>query len=168
MFKRISSTEERLLGERLRREAMESRPAFSESLHDRIVCAVRQRRAAGNSPSVRVGENGTVPFPARRPRGLPAALAAACLLCAAAIGWQMLQNASQPAPVHLLPPTPEASIADLPSINDLADRTVRKLDGLAVSAAWEPQATHLKNDARTAAGMFLDRLPIDVKLADNR
>jgi hypothetical protein len=68
-----------------------------------------------------------------------------------------------------MPPGPQVSINDLPSIDELADHTVGRLDSLTVSAALEPQKTHLKNDARAVADMFLDRLPIDPKLlADNR
>jgi hypothetical protein len=148
-----------LLGERLRREATDSRPAFSESLHQRILTAVRRHHAA---------EAGTADRPVvsrRRGRGLAAALAAACVLCAAAIGWQLMK---QPGTVETVQPVAKASIADLPSIDDLTGQAVVGLDRLAVSVAFEPQATHLKHDARSVANVFLDRLPVDVKLVDNR
>jgi hypothetical protein len=157
MFKRIPSKEERLLGELLESDAAESRPAFSESLHHRVLCSAKQRLAA--APTV----------VRRWPRGLAVALAAACLLFAVAMGWQLLENAARQVPDPGMPPGPQVTINDLPSIDELADHTVGRLDRLAVSAALEPQKMHLKNDARAVAGMFLDRLPIDPKLlADNR
>ena len=70
MFKQNPSTEERLLGELLENEAVESRPAFSESLHRRTMSAARQRLAA--APTVAQ----------RRSPVLAFAAAAACLLFA--------------------------------------------------------------------------------------
>jgi hypothetical protein len=161
MFKRVSSTQQRLLGERLRREAMESRPAFSESLHRRIVCAVKQHHAA-------VASLVAGPTVSRRwPRVLAAALAA-CVLCAAAIGWQLVENASRQGVGKGMRPVHGTSLADLPSINDLTGKAVGRLDNLTVSATLEPQTTPLKHDARSVASVFLDRLPIDVKLVNNR
>ena len=157
MSKRDPSNEERLLGELLEGEAAESRPAFSESLHHRVLSTAKQRLAV--APAV---------APHRR-RGLAFALAAACVLCAVAIGWQVLENASWHGSGPGIPPGPQVTINDLPSINELADHTVGRLDSLTVSAALEPQKAHLKHDARAVADMFLDRLPIDPKmLADNR
>ena len=60
------------------------------------------------------------------------------------------------------------SINVLPSISDFTDHTVGRLDQLTISAALEPQTTHLKHDARAVASVFLDRLPVNVKLVDNR
>ena len=67
-----------------------------------------------------------------------------------------------------MPQVAGPSINDLPSIGDLTDHTVGRLDRLTVSAALEPQTTHLKHDARAVASVFLDRLPVNVKMADNR
>ena len=93
-----------------------------------------------------------------------AALAAACVLCAAAIGWQLSKRQGT---VETVQPVARASIADLPSIDDLTGQAVRRLDGITVAAALEPQATHLKHDARAVAGVFLDRLPVDMKVVSN-
>jgi hypothetical protein len=156
MFKQNISTEERLLGELLENEAVESRPVFSESLHRRTMSAARQRLAA--APTVA----------RRRPPVLAFAAAAACLLFALAIGWQILRNDSRQVPAPGDPQLAQPKI-DLRSIDELADRTVGRLDGLTVSVALEPQVALLKHDARAVAGIFLDRLPIDPKLlADNQ
>jgi hypothetical protein len=157
MSKENESAEERLLVERLRREAIESRPAFSESLHQRIVRAVEQRRAT-------VAEDVKPVVSRRWSRGLATALAAACLLCAVVIGWQLVVNASRQDPA----PIARASLTDLPSIDDLTDPIVRKIDGLTVSVALEPHATHLEHDAQAVADVLLDRLPRNVKLVDNQ
>jgi hypothetical protein len=161
MPKQVPSKEEQLLAEQLRREAIESRPAFSESLHQHILNAVRQNHAA-------VANLATGTAASRRwPRVLAAALTAACLLSAVAIGWQLLANASRQNPVEKMP-SDAPSIAKLPSIGDFTDHTIGKLDELSVSAALEPQTTPLKRDARAVASVFLNRLPIDVKMADDR
>ena len=95
-------------------------------------------------------------------------MAAACLLCAVAIGWRLMKGSSQQGPVQGMPQVAGPSINDLPSIGDLTDRTVGGLDRLTVSAALEPHTTYLKHDARAVASIFLDRLPMNVKMADNR
>jgi hypothetical protein len=162
MSKQVPQSEEQLLVERLQREAAESRPAFSESLHRRIVAAVKQRHAG----ETRVAD---APLVFRRPlRVLPAALAAACLLCAVAIGSWFMENVVGPGTVPAVPPTNEVSLNDLPSLDDLTKQAVVGLDHYAVSIALEPQATHLKQDARAVAGVFLDRVPGGEKLVDNR
>jgi hypothetical protein len=192
MFKRVPSKEEQLLAERLRREAMESRPAFSESLHRRILTAVKQQneaetQGADSVPLLRRSIAVQDPLAGhclcqavahdevkrgrtasrRWPRMLAATLAAACLLCAVAIGWQLLRHSAPQDPgrgTQFAGP----SINELPSINDWTDRTVGRLDHLSVSAAFEPQTTHLKHDASAVASVFLDRLPVNVKVAENR
>jgi hypothetical protein len=161
MSKQVPSKEEQLLTERLRREAIESCPAFSESLHQHILATVRQHHAA-------VANLVTGTTASRRwPRVLVAALTAACLLCAVVIGWQVLANASRQNPVEKSPPDAPL-IVKLPSIGDFTNHTIGKLDELSVSAALEPQTTPLKRDARAVASVFLNRLPIDMKMADDR
>lgn len=151
MFKRNSLTEERLFGELLEDAAVVSRPEFSESLHRRTMSAARLRLTV--APSVA----------RRRPRVLAFTAAAACLLFVLAIGWQKLTNDSRKVPTPENPQLARERI-NLPSIDDLADRTVGRLDGLTVSGALEPQVTSLKHDAQTVASIFLDRLPIDANL----
>ena len=140
MFKPVSPREERLLRELLRREAMESRPAFSESLHRRIVGALSRRRASAAAAPLRP------PVSRHWWRRAAAALAAACLLSAALLGHRLLDGTSrQQVVVPSEPPVSRASLADVPSIHDVADRAVAGLDQYTVSVGLEPQATHLKH-----------------------
>jgi hypothetical protein len=162
MSKRIRSNEERLRFERLGREALESRPAFSESLHQHILRVVRQHHAT--AANLVVG-----PAVSRRwPRVLASALTAACLLAAVAIGWRLMENASRQSRIEKIRSLAGPTLNKLPSIGDLTDHTVGKLDQLTVSAALEPQTTPLKHDARAVAGIFLDRLPVNLTVVDNR
>jgi hypothetical protein len=153
MFKRIPSPEERLLGELLEKDAAESLPEFSESLHQAVFAAGRKRLARPSSVARR-----------RRPLALAFALVAACLLAVAAIGLHLLIKSLRPAPVHENLSIAGPSIHDLPSIDDLTDHALGKLDKLTLSAALEQQTTPLKHDARKVAGLFLDRIPIDPML----
>jgi hypothetical protein len=159
MSKRLTSTEERALEERFRREAIESRPAFSESLHRRILCAVRQHHAA----VISVGDRAAL---ARRwRRGWATALAAACVLCAAAISWQLSGSAQRPGAIDN--PIPQPSLADLRVIDEWTDQATLGLDGLVASASLKPHAAKLKHDARLVANAFLEPLPVDVQLVSD-
>jgi len=80
-----------------------------------------------------------------------------------AIGWQLMVNASRRSGVEKT-----QQVAELPSIRDLTDHTVGRLDRLTVAAALEPQTTPLKHDARAVASVFLDRLPVNMNVANNR
>jgi hypothetical protein len=169
MPKRSLSKQEQQLAEQLRHEAIESRPAFSESLHRRILSAVKQGQAAEsqmaeNVPLLRRSSAAPDREVTRRwQRVLAIALTAACLLCAVGTGWVALRQNSVEKP-SVAPP----SLAQLPSVGDLTDHTVDQLDDLTVAAVLEPQTTPLKNDARAVASVFLDRLPVPVKMVDNR
>ena len=168
MPKRSLSKQEQQLAEQLRHEAIESRPAFSESLHRRILSAVKQGQAAESQTaesvprlrrsSAMTGQDQWQTVTRRWPRALAIALTAACLLCAVGTGWVALrQNAVE-----------KPSLAQLPSVSDLTVHTVGRLNDLSVAAVLEPQTTPLENDARAVAGVFLDRLPISVKIVDSR
>jgi len=106
MSKRVPSTEERALAERLRREAIESCPAFSESLHERIAGAVRQFHAVGIAHHRAITAK-------RWRRGLAAVLAAACLFAAIAIGWQLIGIAPRQGTVNAPQEVAGPSIEDL-------------------------------------------------------
>jgi hypothetical protein len=156
MSKRIPSTEEQIFAERLRCEAFESRPEFSESLHRRIAGGVRQFHA-----HLAVADRTTT---ARHwGRGLAAALAAACLLCAAAIAWQYGGSARRPDPVSDAPTIADAKIL----IDQWTDQATVGFDGLVASATLKPQTAQLKRDARLVAHKFLEPLPVDVKLVSD-
>jgi hypothetical protein len=190
MFRRNVSQEERLLGRLLERDAVEARPGFSESLHRRTMSAAKRRLAAAPTDplcrscvSRRSGLHSALPrlfaplenvrFVVKGLRRLKARTMAVCAAAAVsvafvlAIGWPM-PNSTRHVPVPENPQVVRPRIG-MPSIGDLADHTVARLDGAAVSAAFEPEMNRLKRDAHSIAGMFLDRLPIDATLlADNQ
>ena len=162
MAKRVPSTKEQTLGERLRREAIESRPGFSEALHRRILCAVRQHHAL----EVSVGDRATM---ARRwRRGLTAVLAAACLFGAAAIGWRFIGSAQRHGEANDPQEIAGPSIEDLRVLDRWADQATMGLDDLVATATLKPQTAQLKHDARLAASTLLEPLPVDVQLVNDR
>jgi hypothetical protein len=158
-FSRITS--ESALREQLRREATESRPVFSETLHRRILAAVQERRAE------RATDGGSPPLAShqadaqrRRKRTLMAWAAAACFLCAAAIGWQLSEMRESRRPLAKKSP-----MADLLVVNDLADSAVAGLDGLAASVELTLPPPDLSADVQSTAEALMQRLPVDLELA---
>jgi hypothetical protein len=157
MSERIPSSEERSLRERLRQEATESRPEFSESLHERIAGALRRHHAA----------IAAVPRAARAKdwqRGLVALAAAACLLAAVAIGWRLIQTGEQREPGRDLASDNQEWIERRQAIDQWTQQTATGLDGLLPSATPEPRESVLKHDARLVASTFLQPLPVNVPL----
>lgn len=152
MSKRVPKSQEQVLAERLRREAIESRPEFSESLHRRIACAVKQHHVAAHA-AVTTGWR----------RGLATALAAACLLCAVAIGWRLSQSDPQQNPVGDPQAIAQASIL----IDQWTDQATSGLDGLVASASFKPHTAQLKHDAQLIADTILEPLPVDVNLVSD-
>jgi hypothetical protein len=175
------------LAEQLRREAIESWPDFSETLHQRILHAVGERRDGaapekrGQSPFAGTAQrvlrtNGDCPLFSARRRGLAALLAAACLLCAAAIGWRIYDGRTAAVPPAAIGQNADElafqmalqwSAGDLLSGDDLADQAAAGFDNLLSSAGLSPRSGPLADDARLAADTLLRRLPIDVELAES-
>jgi hypothetical protein len=173
MSEQRRSKEEELLAERLRAEAIDSRPVFCQPLHHRIASAVARRRAAeaeaaGSVPLLRGIRTAGFPIASRRPHIVVAALAAACLLGAIAIGWQLAASAIQQSRLRKTEQMANTTISQMPSIRDLTNDTVGRLDNLTVSAVLEPQTAPLEHDAHAVASVFLDRLPVSVSLANSR
>ena len=172
MFKRIPSALERALRERLQHEAKESWPEFSETLHRRIISAVERRRA--KEPVAPKDASAAAWWRGR----LAPALAAACVLCVMAFGWQLTRHVPQQNATdgdafavsggdpRTLPLTDSADvpIAGLLLVDELAVRAVDDLDGLIISAVIGTQSADLKHDTRLAAQTLLRRLPVDVEL----
>jgi hypothetical protein len=162
----LPSTTEAALRERLEREAAESRPAFSESLHRRILAAVEQHRAEQNGvPLLRsssVGDDSALldgrqaVAHRRRKRAVMYVSAAACLLCAVAIGWRLgeMRQAQRRSPM-----------ADLAIFHELADSAAVGLGGFAASVELTPPPARLSADARLTAEAIMERLPVDFELA---
>ena len=163
MSKRVPSAEERTLGERLRREAIESRPAFSESLHRRIAGAVGQFHAVGIAHHRALAAK-------RWRRGLAAVLAAACLFAAAAICWQFIGSAQRQDMPNTSQQVAGPSFEDLRVLGQWADQATATsgLDGLVASATLKPHAAKLEHDVRLAADTLLDPLPVNVQLVNDR
>jgi hypothetical protein len=102
------------------------------------------------------------------------------VLCAVAIGWWFNGNHRQPnmpandfvaaagnqAGPASAPNDAAAPTTELPSIGELADRAADSLDELAAAASLKPQSAQLEHDARLAADMLIERLPVDVHLAE--
>jgi hypothetical protein len=145
------STRESRLGRRLRREALESRPAFSETLHRRILARIEPRRLQYRSSDV------------RRKRSLMAVAAAACLLCAVAIGWRL--GEMRRAQMAIADSAAESPLGGLAMIQEMPDRAAAGLDGMAASIDLTPPPARLSSDARRTVEALMERLPIDVELA---
>lgn len=166
MFKRTASSRERAMAERLQREARESRPEFSEALHERICCAIgRQRQSAA----------------VVRPRRLPsppafgwalAAVAAACVIAGVAVQWRFGHPAVEPVPAPgtqlahqraAVPvPRPADSVASFGPVVDLANRVPARIPALVDSTVRTGQWAYLDHDARLTVELLKNRLRFDV------
>ncbi|MEN6450761.1 MAG: hypothetical protein ABFC96_09735 [Thermoguttaceae bacterium] len=157
------------LADRLRQEAIETWPRFSESLHQRVLEAVAERRAEMPPRSASSASR------IRRPRGLVSLLTAACVLCAAVVGWRVydgriraMRNAVieqhvgdfVTQMVSHWPPTDWAG-------SDDAENGTASVGDLICSGGLSSQTDHLADDARSAADTLLRRLPIDMELAQS-
>lgn len=167
MHRRIPPEKKRAFRERLQREATESRPVFSEALHQQIVSAVKQH---GDDNRVRPRVTKRVV------RLLAAALAVACVLTAVMFGWPIVQRSMQQgvwnedanaglasgAPAEVFPLS--VSIADLSTLDALTGDARENLDELITLTAVAPQSAALKHDIRLAAEVLMERLPVNVEL----
>jgi len=178
----IAPEDQRRLAERLRREAEAERPAFSETLHRRIVAGLARRDIKPR------------PTAARRlgPRTwLTAALVASVAVAATiAVSRYVDRGISAPAapqetvvvmPSHALPdhisanhisPDPQPSEqpeldpldAELDPLEVVAGVTAQGVGSLVDDALRESQWAYLDHDARLAADMMLAQIPLDFEL----
>ena len=139
---------------RLKQEALDQRPEFSQSLHDRICAAIRENASDPKHDTAkplntrgRSWTNGRRSF---------ASAAAACLI-AAAVGLLWWNHSLQPH-VVISPdgPNPLATLADAAGQTTL-DAGLAAEDALAANR-WG----RLDEDAQTAAKIILDSLPLDM------
>jgi len=176
MIDPVSPRDERRLAERLRREAEQQQPAFSEALHRRIVEALPSRE--------------TMPRPggARRPAPrlwLAAALVASIAVAAVLVVSRVLDH---PAPG---PPTPDETAAvpkqhtprermprekapspepdageqgELDPLGAVAGGTPANVDRLVDATLARSKWAYLDHDARLAANLMLDQIPLDLGL----
>jgi hypothetical protein len=162
MSKRDPSTQDQALDERLRREAIESRPAFSESLHRRIAGAVSELHSVGIAAHPRPTRA------SRRQLVLATVLTAACLFVATAICWQLIGSHQRQDVLNTSRQIAGPSLDDLRVLGQWADKATATsgLDSLVASASLQPHAAKLEHDARLLADTFLDPLPVNVQLVN--
>jgi hypothetical protein len=156
MIRHNTSPDDDELRRRLRREAMETRPAFSETLHRQIVAAMPAADSFTPPPVANQADRDVCIVGRSRPALRVAvwaagALTAACLLCA--IVW--MHHPAEPAPspnVAKTHPAPRVPTNDgRASEEDL-------------SPGSAPPAAAIEHDTRLVAETLLRRLPIDVQL----
>ena len=165
MSETVSRPEDKMsLGERLRREALDSRPAFSEALHRRILSEIARNSAENDGPSVLLLDRPLAEARRRRKRSVMALAAAACFVCAVAVGWRLgeLREESRRLAVDA-----ESPMADLAMLDALRDRAATEISGLIVSVELTPSPARWSSEARQTAEAILDPLPIDVGLASS-
>jgi len=160
MVERIPPEEEKTLADRLRREARATCPAFSETLHAQIVRAVRQQGAQSRRPP---GKSWW------QRRWAVAVAAAACLAITSLAVWRLaVWETPIPDPVEgtaLVPSTPDDSAPALDALVELPDGTAEGLGSAIDSALADQRWAYLDHDARIAAGLLLDQLPLDMLAA---
>jgi len=155
---RLSPEIYRVLRRRLRREASETRPVFSESLDQRIRAAIDRRRA---QPPWRRA--------AHRFGAWVVPLAAAALMAFAATTWQWADR-SEPGsiatanrlPYPALTDVIQATLADWSPPVALNAELEAHLDQQAFSTILAARGAELQHDTLLAADALLDRLPIEV------
>ena len=161
MFRQALSREEKALVDRLRREALTSRPEFSETLHSRIRRAVRQCEA-GKAPARR--------RPAAIqlfPRGAFATVAAICVLGSLVIAWQSIEGVRESGTVGVDAVDDREFAAHMAaSVVEMADRAVEEIDALVDSTMVQQQWAYLDHDAQLVVQVLLDQLPFDVMSVD--
>jgi hypothetical protein len=174
MSKRTPLHNERALAERLCREAKQSRPEFSESLHARI-CRAIEECPRQQAPIWRRGplahlrqEPSRHPGAARHRLSVWAsvAVAAACLACVAMVAWPKNEIPGGPSAdgngQSGLWAESSAPTLDLESVAGLAMRVSDDLRDWVDSAAATQRWAYLDGDARLAVEMLAARLPFDV------
>lgn len=162
MAKRISPEDEKVLADCLKHEAQASQPAFSEALHARICRALKQSEA---QPS---RDSGILPSPRR---WAYAAIAATCLVGGLLVAWG-LSNMFWPEPlppdvesVVVVPPQASEPLPELDALTGVTGRTADQVGMLVDSTLTTQQWAYFQHDARIAAGLLIDQLPLDIASA---
>ncbi len=163
MYKSDSSDEERVLAERLRREAEACRPEFSEDLHQRLCSAI----ARGEVVRPAVASASVSGWLLRH--GLATALAAAGVLIATVVVWQSMRDDGLPpdgADPSLagfddtaLPPTD--TLNELAMVTDLANLASEEVGILVESTVTRPRWASLDQNTKLAYEAINNRVPLD-------
>lgn len=169
MSRQVLSQDEHRLRERLRQEAFDTRPAYSEALHNCIMSAIEQQ-----------GPSSEAAMPNRRSADVRLhrwmAIAAACLVGIVVLGWQSAQRENDRssavlarASSHFGDDLPRIVVAEtlmpgVPLSEGGLDENMKDLGGLVVATAITSHSENLKHDTRLAAETLLERLPIDMDM----
>ena len=155
MVNRLTPDDEKILADRLKREAQASRPQFSELLHARIC------RAIGQSKLQTARRPAAVQWPWR---WAYAAIAATLLVGVSLVAWR-LSTAPGPSP---RPPVEDLArddsarpLRELPRLDEV-DRTVTQVGSLVDSTLTTQQWAYLDHDARLVAELLIDQFPFDL------
>ena len=163
MSKRTIRGNERVLADRLRREAEASRPAFSEELHERICLVTNQ----GDAPSRSETASPRPEIPSPRPDRRLWLTAAATLLLAGAslLAWQ-LNNPNPSVPLTPIDNGPIAGVSqDLDGFGEITDSTAAGallVDSALTTEGW----AYLDHDARVATELVLNQLSLDTLVSN--
>lgn len=125
------------LGRRLRRETARTRPAFSPTLHQRIVAAAVREHAFAARPRA--------PWPGR------ASAVAATLACMACVAW-LPGRGPRPAAPSPAAVAAEPALDELPSLDEIGEHLTRGTAALAAEAVGLPRW----NDLVDAGSFVMD------------
>lgn len=165
MVEQIFPDDKKVLADRLKLEAEASRPAFSETLHARIVQTIEQA----------IEECETQPPPPRgrswwRESWLLAVAAAVCLVITSLAVWRLaVWSGPRPDPIGgtaEVPSSPDDSVPALDALVEMPDGTARRVGTYVDLELRDRRWAYLDHDARIAAELLMDQLPLDL-LASN-
>lgn len=152
MRKPTSSNDEKKLAEILKREAQETRPAFSESLHQRICDGIESEEPLTERFAP----------PAHWRRLAPVlAVAATVVISASAVVWWLSR------PSAVLPELAEAPVEtetvdeapDFAVMANATDDTVEQLSLLVETTLTDPQWAYLDHDLQLAVRLLMEQFP---------
>jgi len=158
MADRSSHDDNKALADRLEQEGRETRPVFSKALHARVCRAIEHC------------EMEELPRPAGasfRGRWVYSAVAAALVVVALLLAWRnVVPKGPAPGPVDVavsIPPEPlpvDEMRSPAGATVDAAVEMGLLVDSTMTSQRW----AYLDHDARLAAQMLIDQLPLDMTL----
>jgi hypothetical protein len=158
MTEQHSSPDEKLLAERLRGEALASRPEFSETLHERINRAVREQ-AAQQATSL----------PRRRVPGASMVRLVVSVASVLVVGVVLVWHYWSGKPINSVPVEQLAgntaasatSDAGLVMLGSLMQEATTQLDSYVETAIVARRWAYLDEDARLTMEMLTTRFPFD-------
>ena len=162
MVERMPSEEAKRLAERLKLEAGEARPEFSEALHQRVCEALKHCPAPARLPAVALW---------LRRGWLPVAIATTLLvgLSLAALWFKGSYGpASGPGEMVAGPIEAPDTVADPGMITGPAARAVQRVGTLVDSTVTARRWAYLDHDAGVALQLLRDQLPLNLRSPRNR